>query len=133
FETKVGISDAVPVGSATPLTFQVVGDDKVLWSSKTIQDKGDTQDCRVPVQGIHVLELRVVCPGWQGWAHAVWLDPYILSKKRQTPRAPPTREKAEQPPGPTKPAGEPARGLRALGRQHFTVISGQWNVKGEEL
>jgi hypothetical protein len=80
-EAKVAIDDAVR-GSATPLTFQVVGDGKVLWSSKPIQARGDTQDCRVEVGGVQVLELRVVCPGWYGRAHAVWVDPYLLSKKR---------------------------------------------------
>ena len=83
FEAKVAILDSVPAGSATPLTFQVVGDGKVLWSSKLIQAKGDTQDCRVPVEGIDVLELRVVCPGPHSYAHAVWLDPYVLSNKRK--------------------------------------------------
>ena len=83
FEAKVAISDVVPVGSATGLIFQVVGDDKVIWNSKPIQAKGDSQDCWVKVEGIDVLELRVVCPGSHAWAHAVWLDPYVLSNKRK--------------------------------------------------
>jgi WD40 repeat protein len=82
FEAKVAIDDAVAVGSATPLIFMVLGDNKVLWRSSPIQAKGVIQGCRVKVKGIKVLELRVYCPGGHDFAHAVWLDPYLLSERR---------------------------------------------------
>ncbi len=81
FQAKVAINDSARSGSATPLAFQVFGDGKVLWTSRPVQAPRQTDDCSVKVEGIRVLELRVVCPGSHGSAHAVWLDPYLLSKK----------------------------------------------------
>jgi formylglycine-generating enzyme required for sulfatase activity/serine/threonine protein kinase len=84
FEAKVAINDTAPGGSKTPVKFQVFGDGKALWTSKPLQATRQTEDCTVNVEGIHVLELRVVCPGPISSAHAVWLDPYLLSKKPTT-------------------------------------------------
>jgi serine/threonine-protein kinase len=80
FETKVAISDSADAPQRiTPLTFQVVGDGNVLWASKPTKSLRQTQHCRVNVEKTHVLELRVNCPGTAHSAHAVWLDPCVLS------------------------------------------------------
>ena len=64
----------------TALTFQVLGDDKVLWESKPIDMARKAQECKVDVTGVKVLELRVNCPGSYVNAHAVWLEPRVLLK-----------------------------------------------------
>jgi serine/threonine protein kinase len=81
FQARIAINDCAGNNCKTPLKFQVLGDGKVLWTSKPIQAARQTEDCIVEVEGIHVLELRVVCPGPHFSAMAVWLDPYLWSKK----------------------------------------------------
>jgi hypothetical protein len=85
FEAKVAINDTALDGSASPLTFRVLGDDKVLWTSQPVRFSHQTQDCRVKVEGIHVLELRVACQKDHRSAIAVWVDPYLLSTKPSPP------------------------------------------------
>jgi hypothetical protein len=85
FVTKVAINDSALPTLPTLLTFQVLGDGKVLWTSVPTAKRGQMQECRISVKDVSVLELRVDCPGWNGWAHAVWLDPYLLlSSPRNT-------------------------------------------------
>jgi hypothetical protein len=64
----------------TALTFQVVGDGKVLWKSRPVDEAGKVEDCEVDVAGVEVLELRVVCPGTYVNAQAVWVEPRVLLK-----------------------------------------------------
>jgi hypothetical protein len=64
----------------TPLTFQVLGDGKVLWSSKPLDVARNVQDCQVDVSRVNVLELRVDCPGSYVNAQAVWFEPRVLLK-----------------------------------------------------
>jgi hypothetical protein len=66
------------MGSRTPLTFIVIGDGKVLWRSKPVQLCGQTEDCKVSVAGVDILELRIECPGEQTHAQAVWMEPRII-------------------------------------------------------
>ncbi len=104
FAARVALNDTVKV-AASPLTFEVLGDDQVLWSSKPVQAAGQTQDCSVNVHGIQVLELRVLCPGLQISAHAVWLDPYLVTTaKTAKPRIDPP---SDPPPTPVVPANDP--------------------------
>jgi formylglycine-generating enzyme required for sulfatase activity len=65
----------------TPLTFQVLGDGKVLWQSKPIQASGMVEECDVGIAGVKRLELRVLCPGPFINAQAVWLEPRVFSKR----------------------------------------------------
>jgi len=76
----VGIQDIANTGqgAATPLTFQVFGDEQLLWASQPVQRPRQIQDLRVNVAGVDVLELRVLCPGSTFCAHAVWVEPYLL-------------------------------------------------------
>jgi serine/threonine protein kinase len=79
FETKVAINDDSG-GVNNQITFQVLGDDISLWNSKPImRAPRPTQPCKVSVENVHVLELRVNCPGKPTNAHAVWLDPCIFT------------------------------------------------------
>jgi hypothetical protein len=71
----IGDVDSVPVGS--PLTFRIVGDGKPLWQSDALQARGAYQAFRVKVAKVKSLELFVDCPGWNGAAHAMWLDPVL--------------------------------------------------------
>ncbi|MHC4503614.1 MAG: PA14 domain-containing protein, partial [Planctomycetota bacterium] len=63
--------------SSTPMTFKVLGDGKVLWASPPVQDRGMARECRVDVSGVSKLELVVECPGYEGKAHAVWVEPRL--------------------------------------------------------
>jgi hypothetical protein len=64
----------------TQLTFQVLGNDKVLWQSKPVDTARNVQECKVDVTGVRILELRVSCPGPAINAQAVWLEPRVLLK-----------------------------------------------------
>lgn len=72
--TDSASGDKIP----TPLTFQVSGDGKILWESSPVDGTGKVQECEVDVTRVDVLELRVVCPGPNTNAHAVWLEPRLL-------------------------------------------------------
>jgi formylglycine-generating enzyme required for sulfatase activity/WD40 repeat protein len=77
---SAAIADSAGKESWTPLTFQVLGDGKVLWKSRELQKAGDDQAFEVSVQGVDRLELQVSCPGIHNQAHAVWLDPHLLGQ-----------------------------------------------------
>jgi hypothetical protein len=63
----------------SPIVFAVFGDGKRLWSSKVVQSAGDMHNCDLDVSSVELLELRVYCIGNSTRAHAVWLDPYVLT------------------------------------------------------
>jgi hypothetical protein len=85
FITSAALNDSAGASGAAPgvgrinsaITFQVLGDDKVLWESKPVDVACKAQECKVDVTGVKVLELRVNCPGKYVNAHAVWLEPRI--------------------------------------------------------
>jgi hypothetical protein len=65
----------------SPATFTVLGDGKTLWQSVGIaHNHTHTQDCRVDVSGVDVLELRVQCVNGSNGVHAVWVEPRLLQK-----------------------------------------------------
>jgi hypothetical protein len=64
----------------TPVTFQVLGDGKILWESKPVDIARKVQECKIDVAEVNVLELRVNCSGSGVNAHAVWLEPRVLQK-----------------------------------------------------
>jgi hypothetical protein len=64
--------------AATPFTFMVFGDGRLLWQSKPMQRPGDGEEFRLSVAGVKELELRVNCPGSAYSAWAAWLDPALL-------------------------------------------------------
>jgi hypothetical protein len=80
FHTLVGLNDLPDARRAfSPLAFRVIGDGKVLWSSMPLQALRITQECRVDVENVKMLELQVECTGSCGYARAVWLDPHVLT------------------------------------------------------
>jgi hypothetical protein len=65
--------------SFTPAVFTVLGDGKTLWQSQKISHSdGRTQECRVDVTGVQVLELRIQCGISNHGVHAVWVEPRVL-------------------------------------------------------
>lgn len=82
FHTVAAIGDASGHGSVTPLTFRVLGDGKFIWTSRPLQNMNETHECDLDVSGVDLLELRVRCPGKNGWAQGIWIDPYLLRDEK---------------------------------------------------
>jgi hypothetical protein len=80
FTSLVAVNDNANGGSGSPLTFMVLGDGKILWTSQPVQACGRSQECSVNVSTIAVLELRATCAGPHDWGHAVWLDPCLVTE-----------------------------------------------------
>jgi len=66
------------------VTFNVIGDGKLLWKSRPLQGAGAGQSFRVSLRGVKALKLVVECPGNNTNATAVWLMPAIT----RPPKAP---------------------------------------------
>ena len=81
FRAWVAVNDLIDAnrkGPTTPLQFMVLGNGRLLWKSEKVSLAGVATECRINVQGIESLELRVECPGLMDCARAVWLEPRIL-------------------------------------------------------
>jgi hypothetical protein len=78
FHAKVGLRPGADEDSASPLTFAVFGDGKLLWASKPIQKRGESDDCLCEVTGVRRLVLRVRCGGGNACACGAWIDPYLV-------------------------------------------------------
>jgi NPCBM/NEW2 domain len=80
-KTWAALSDVEPpFRPESPATFRIYGDRICLWDSGPIQQPGKDswKACRISVEGVDTLELRVNCPGQNGHVRAVWLEPYVL-------------------------------------------------------
>lgn len=78
FDSAVGIRDGSKrIRTQAPLTFSVLGDGQLLWTSRPFYEAGDTQECSVDVEGVEVLELRCHCPSWRVYAWMAWVDPRV--------------------------------------------------------
>jgi len=64
-------------GPASPLTFKVIGDGKLLWESRPLARAGDSQNCNVDVEGVSLLELEVSCPDMNSYCWAAWIEPAV--------------------------------------------------------
>jgi hypothetical protein len=62
---------------AGPAVFKVLGDGRLLWTSKPNQNAGTAEEFNVNVQGVDVLQLQVHCSGQQTCVRAVWLEPRV--------------------------------------------------------
>jgi hypothetical protein len=80
FRTMVAINESFEDGGPL-LYFTVSGDDKLLWKSKTIRNKGETDECRIDVTGVKVLFIRTQEGGKMRDLHALWVEPCIYSGK----------------------------------------------------
>jgi serine/threonine-protein kinase len=76
FQGIAAIDDSAAT-SGVHLVFFVLGDGKELWRSNPLRQPGDKHECKVSVQGVERLELRVRCTGTHVCAHAVWLEPLL--------------------------------------------------------
>lgn len=78
FESRVAIFRAEPnkeLGS--PVTFEILGDDKLLWRSDAIETFEEISACKIDVAGVELLTLRTSVAGSDSWAWATWLDPKL--------------------------------------------------------
>lgn len=71
-----------------PLTFRVLGDDKLLWTSPPLKAKGAGQEFRIAVRGVRQLRLETACPGDNTGAHCFWLAPRLRTKESLEKSAP---------------------------------------------
>jgi hypothetical protein len=80
FKASVACNDLPPGwgGPASPMTFKVWGDGRLLWVSDPVQFVGRKQDVSLNVFGVDVLELQVQCGNNGDCARAIWLDPQVL-------------------------------------------------------
>lgn len=112
FRAAVALDDSARFSPSANVTFEVHGDGKRLWTSSATPKKGEAQKLNVNVAGVDLLELRVVCPGFNHGLAAVWLEPRLL----QTPDAADTAEPR-------------AKRLFADGPQEYLSSLAEFNVK----
>lgn len=62
----------------SPVVFEILGDKKVLWTSKPIQEFDQRQAFQVEIEKAEMLHLRVKCPGKPSYARAVWIEPVLV-------------------------------------------------------
>ena len=83
FACAVALNDTAqrPLKAGTGAVFQVVGDGKLLWKSRTMDAVGDREECRVSVFGVRVLELQTSVAGRdKSRAHALWVEPRLVGR-----------------------------------------------------
>lgn len=68
-------------GIGTALTFEITGDQKLLWSSQPTKEFEKTQQFSIDVTGVTELTLRVRCPGSSWCARSCWLDPFLIVRR----------------------------------------------------
>lgn len=77
---QAAINDLQSVARATnPQTFAIYGDKRLLWKSRPLQDKLDSQDFTVKLNNVRVLHLYVSGGGYGG--HALWVDVSLEEKQ----------------------------------------------------
>ncbi len=60
-----------------PLTFEVIGDNKVLWTSIKVTKFDEPQAFSIDVAFVNQLRLRVTCPDRNDLARMVWVEPRL--------------------------------------------------------
>jgi hypothetical protein len=77
----VGISKDDPVQPPREHHFQLLGDGKPLWKSKTMTGFDTQEMFEVDVSAVEVLELRVYCEKPDATCmHAAWINPMLRLK-----------------------------------------------------
>jgi hypothetical protein len=79
FQASIGIPKHMdrqeqPFSAAT---FEVLGDGKSLWKSEPVEKIGTFQECKVNIDKVKTLTLRVSCKDYH-WVHAVWFGPIVI-------------------------------------------------------
>ena len=79
FQASVGIPEYEDPQQdpASPVTFEVLGDDKSLWKSEPITKLATFQKCTVNLDKVKTLTLRVRCQDYH-WVQAVWFGPISI-------------------------------------------------------
>ncbi len=87
FEGTAAINDSIEsvYRPLVPLRFRVLGDGRVLWTSRPLRDRGDGEEFRVSVRGVQQLRLETVCPGDNTGAHTFWLEPRLRTESAADP------------------------------------------------
>ncbi len=76
FTGAVGVNDS-GLSIQSQLTFAIVGDDRVLWTSRPTKTVKKVQPFDVDVANVQRLELVTLCHGVPDAAHAVWVEPKL--------------------------------------------------------
>ena len=74
--------------ASSVLTMKVIGDGRVLWTSRGLQRWGDGQDFEVDVRGVRILKLQTDCPGHNAGVYSTWINPLVSKQALPTPPAP---------------------------------------------
>jgi hypothetical protein len=91
------LADSVTERTSVPLTFRIVVDGQTLRETRNkLQFAGEYKTYVVPITGVRELRLEVECPGNNGMAHAVWIDPCVTTAA-ELPRS------SESDPAPARP------------------------------
>ncbi|HVX61211.1 MAG TPA: NPCBM/NEW2 domain-containing protein, partial [Pirellulales bacterium] len=80
FTADVGVNPFPYNAPSSPLTFVLLGDGAVLWTSPLIARPEQVVHCEVGVGKVINLELRVLCPKSNAGAKAVWIEPRLTLK-----------------------------------------------------
>ena len=86
---KAGIDDDVPIQSAMPVIFALLGDKKVVWKSQPLQKSGEFEEFDVKIPKVRVLTLVVQTGGSSSFAHARWGDVELVRVPKKPPKAAP--------------------------------------------
>ena len=78
FTGTVALADTRIIKSI--LTFKIIGDAKVLWTSTSVTAPGNPQPFNIDVTGVQKLELDVECTGPNDACAAIWNEPLLLVK-----------------------------------------------------
>ncbi|HMF11207.1 MAG TPA: NPCBM/NEW2 domain-containing protein [Gemmataceae bacterium] len=88
FKATVALNDTTS-WNFSPAYFTVWGDGKEPWRSQPSSfDFARSEECRVNIRGVNVLELRVEVANGNHGVHAVWFEPRIL-QTADAPDVPP--------------------------------------------
>ncbi len=77
FTATAAIHDRARREPASAIEFKVFGDDALLWSSRPLKQHGESEDCRVDIQGVRKLKLEIDCTGNNKFALAAWVEPLV--------------------------------------------------------
>jgi hypothetical protein len=98
FLVTAALADSVTNRSSVPLVFRIVGDGQTLRESQKLQYLGDFRNFNVSLRGVRELRLQVECPGNNGQAHAVWINPRLYRASAQSIASTDNGDGAEVPP-----------------------------------
>ena len=79
FRAALGVPNIRNQGNPiSPLTFEVLADDKSVWKSEPVTRKDEFQTCTIRVEKVKTLTLRVNCSGGDTNAWAYWIEPILV-------------------------------------------------------